>query len=182
MKYSIKLNQQTRLDPLNFTELERSASMANVKYDKSLITKNSSVLVNDDMVHISCGTKSQVQCSANGSITTMAINDVTKAVRKTLDVDEVMINNHKLNNQFIDYSDFCEVNKKPIGDLMTQSTIITKTWDHSLKKNVLIRRQAYIPLFGKTVNVPDTPEAFSIDGDIRKELEAILFQSKVGDE
>ena len=50
------------------------------------------------------------------------------------------------------------------------STVLVKAWEPTLKKWVLIRRLARMPLFSTMLNLPDAPEDLSIDTNISDEI------------
>ena len=57
-----------------------------------------------------------------------------------------------------------------IGNLTMFSTVLVKAWEPTLKKWVLIRRLARMPLFSTMLNLPDAPEDLSIDTNISDEI------------
>ena len=50
------------------------------------------------------------------------------------------------------------------------SSVLVKAWEPTLKKWVLIRRLARMPLFSPILNLSDAPEELSIDTNISDEI------------
>lgn len=89
-----------------------------------------------------------------------------KANRLNLNVDEIIINGHKLNNRLFELSDFREIPNKPgsaIGNLQMKGTVLVKAWEPNLNRYVLIRRNIHMPLFSKILNPPEINEGLKID-------------------
>lgn len=80
---------------------------------------------------------------------------------------EFVLNGHKLNPNLWEYSDMREYvdaqgGKYPVGGFCMLGTILTKSWDAQLKRYVLVRRLARIPMFSPELNVPEILKALDI--------------------
>ena len=79
--------------------------------------------------------------------------------------NNIFINRHKLNNKLYDYTDFKkglhssidkdEVNQKSgiIGRFCLFGTVLTKAWEPNLKRYVMIRRLANMPMFSPELDM-----------------------------
>lgn len=136
----------------------------------------------DDAGHVNRDTKSGVVSKADGnnSITAgpyaqrkmdqetgtvidQSIQHNESTVVKNLDVVDMNVNSHKFNNQFIDLADFRDVNGNVIGGLNINGTVLVKTYEHSLKKWVLIRRPYSAAMFSHRLNIPSVSKQMGID-------------------
>lgn len=80
---------------------------------------------------------------------------------------EFVLNGHKLNPNLWEYSDMREYvdaqgGKYPVGGFCMLGTILTKSWDAQLKRYVLVRRLARMPMFSPGLNVPEILKALDI--------------------
>lgn len=81
--------------------------------------------------------------------------------RDNYKVDEIIINNQKLNMKLIEYSDtkvLFENSNDCIGNLCINGTVLVKTWSENLGRYVLIRRKIRTPMFSQQLNAIDAPE------------------------
>lgn len=85
--------------------------------------------------------------------------------RFEFEVDEVVINKHKLNPYLYELTDFKQITTPIsgiIGNLCIDGTVLVKAWDSTLKKYVLIRRRIRTPMFFPRLNVPEIPSGLGI--------------------
>lgn len=103
--------------------------------------------------------------------TTVQSNTITN--RKQIKTDEIIVNKHKLNPAIYELADMRQYDNNSytaIGNLTMMSTVLVKAWEPTLKKWVLIRRLARIPMFSPIMNLADSPEQMCIDTDISQEI------------
>lgn len=145
------------------------------------------VLKRDGQINISAGIDSQFKASSNGTIESISLNNFIKANTLKIDADDIIINNHKLNNKIIDLADYKNVlnsevaieKTKVVGGLTMLGTVLTKTWDKYLKRYVLVRRLANIPVFSPSMGATDVHPGLQLTPatDRIKEMQAAYKNS-----
>lgn len=110
----------------------------------------------DGSVNLNAGVKSHMTLNAGGSIEEVSCYRKTDTNTYNIKADDIIINDHKLNNKLIELTDFREVlpnalNGKPsiAGGLTMFGTILVRAWDHNLGRYVLIRRLVNMPMFSQ---------------------------------
>lgn len=86
--------------------------------------------------------------------------------RKSIDLDDLLVNAKKFNQQLSYLSDssvLFQDSNKGIGNFTVNGTVIVKAWDINLNRYVLIRRKIRTPMFSQTLNYPNIPEAYDMD-------------------
>lgn len=125
--------------------------------------KNGNIsLKRDGQITLSSKIDSQLKVSTNGTIESISLNNNIKTNFFRLDSDDIIVNNHKFNNKIIDLADYKQVlatgwstDTCIAGGLTMLGTVLTKTWDTYLKRYVLIRRLANIPIFSPSLGAID---------------------------
>lgn len=175
------LNQEiadvTQVHPDLLSEAKDVTSQIDRTSDKGIINKDSgsSILARKDgSISLAAGLMSQYRLDpTNGQSVEHSIESNTIAVRKRLEVDEIVINEHKLNPALYELSDMKQIYGYPdtaIGNLTLFATVLVKAWEPTLKKWVLIRRLARMPAFSPILNLPDAPEPLDVDTNISSEI------------
>lgn len=159
-----------------FSEAKEYASYSNNATDRGIINKEngSSVLVrqNGDIT-LSPSILAQQKYTAGGHAIEQSIESETITVRKRIEADEVILNNHKLNPALYELTDMrTALNDETIaiGNLTLNTTVLVKAWEQTLKKWVLIRRPARIPMFSPILNLSNSPDKMCISSDISDEV------------
>jgi hypothetical protein len=157
-------------------EFEERARYMDRSTEKGIVneeTGSSMGIAKDGSVIFAAGTTSQYKVGHDGNVTEISLKSTEITNRKSIQTDELLINNRKLNPQIYELSDMRQLNGNPnmaIGNLTMMGTVLVKAWEPNLKKWVLIRRQVRIPMFSPMLNLADAPEEFNIDTDISEEL------------
>lgn len=103
-----------------------------------------------------------------------AHTSVTKTNRKIMEVDDIVINGHKLNPQVYEMADMIEIaNGNIAGNLTMDSTVLVKAWEPTLQKYVLIRRPARTALFYQHLNTAPIHEKLGIEDSLEDEFDAM---------
>lgn len=134
------------------------------KEEKSIISsEGSSVAIRNGNIHLSAGKNVHIQLDRdNQTKAEVSMQSHTVTNRKRIDVDEIIINDHKLNPKLYEWTDMRYTDSNNIvGRLQMEGTILVKAWDEQLQRHVLIRRQCRQPLFGETLNMAEIPENMS---------------------
>lgn len=153
---------------------ERAKNLDN-RFEKSMIGQNGESIAIKENGEISLASSllSQYKLTKTGYASEISIQSNTITNRKNIEADEIVINKHKMNPALYELSDMRKTNinkDTAIGNLTMFSTVLVKAWEPTLKKWVLIRRLARMPLFSPILNLSDAPEELSIDTNISDEI------------
>lgn len=144
------------------------------RIDDGFVNDNGSMLLRDDGENsLVAGKYAQYRVTPDGNTIEISKQSNTTTVRKNLEADEIVINNHKLNPQLYELADMRMYNNIPftaIGGLSLFSTVLVKVWEPTLEKWVLIRRLARVPAFSNTLNLPEVPEELDIDLELSEDI------------
>lgn len=146
-------------------------------------TGSAVVVRSDGQINLTSGKYAQYKVSPMGRTTEVSMESVTTTNRKKYVVDEFVVNEHKLNPQLWELSDFRTskllTNQGAIvGDLCMMGSVLVKAWEPNLKRYVLIRRPWRGPVFGTTLNVAEINSALKIDDPLKLEEDILALSSK----
>lgn len=187
---NIKVNLEAD-PPKNFStklsDLENKAKNLNRMTEKGLINESigSSAIVRDNgQINLTASTSSQYKLNPNGQSIEQTLESNTISVRKNFSVNELIINNHKLNPDLYELTDFKTRDILPgqdviIGNLCVYGSVLVKAWEPNLKRYVLIRRPVRMPMFSNKLNTPSINSGLNID-DPLKNTENILGKTNQG--
>ncbi|RGQ08342.1 hypothetical protein DWZ11_00345 [Megamonas rupellensis] len=169
------------------SDLENKAKNLNRMTEKGLINESigSSAIVRDNgQINLTASTSSQYKLNPNGQSIEQTLESNTISVRKNFSVNELIINNHKLNPDLYELTDFKTRDILPgqdviIGNLCVYGSVLVKAWEPNLKRYVLIRRPVRIPMFSNKLNTPSINGGLNID-DPLKNTENILGKTNQG--
>ena len=174
----------------NLSDLQKKSKNLSRMNEKGFVNENTGsamVIREDGQINLSSSKYSQVKLNPNGTVMHQAINETIMANRIELVTDEVVINHHKLNPALWELTDYKEM-KLPttkkgreaiIGNLNMQCSVLVRAWDHQLKRYMLIRRPAWVPLFSKTLNVPEINPGSHVEDPLFVD-DSILAKSEAG--
>lgn len=171
-----EISDVTRVSVDLLSEAKEYASYSDNTVDRGIINKEngSSILIRENGdISISPSITAQQKYTANGHAIEQSIESETITVRKKIEADEVILNNHKLNPALYELTDMrVALNNETvaIGNLTLNTTVLVKAWEPTLQKWVLIRRPARMPMFSPVLNLADSPEQMSISSDISEEV------------
>lgn len=171
-----EVSDVTRVSVDLLSEAKEYASYSDNTVDRGIINKEngSSILIRENGdISISPSVIAQQKYTANGHAIEQSIESETITVRKKIEADEVILNNHKLNPALYELTDMrVALNNETvaIGNLTLNTTVLVKAWEPTLQKWVLIRRPARMPMFSPVLNLADSPEQMSISSDISEEV------------
>ena len=151
------------------SDLKDRAENADRTKEKGIVnekTGSSMILDKNGNINITASETVQYKMKhAEGQSTEMSLQSNTITNRKNLVTDEMIVNKHKFNNNFFEWTDYKEHEGDPtsaIGNLTVNTSLLVKTWEPTLGKWVLIRRPARMPLFSDMMPLPDTPEDMNL--------------------
>lgn len=146
--------------------------------ERGIINEKSgaSIVARDNgQVNLSSNEYTQYKLNPDGKAIEQSIESVTITNRKNIHADEIVVNEHKLNPQLYELTNFKQVLNNPqsaVGNFCVMGTVLVKCWEPNLKRYVMIRRQVRMPMFSPILNVPEIPTALGI-GDPLKETQAL---------
>lgn len=169
------------------SDLENKAKNLNRMTEKGLINESigSSAIVRDNgQINLTASTSSQYKLNPNGQSIEQTLESNTISVRKNFSVNELIINNHKLNPDLYELTDFKTRDILPgqdviIGNLCVCGSVLVKAWEPNLKRYVLIRRPVRMPMFSNKLNTPSINSGLNIN-DPLKNTENILGKTNQG--
>lgn len=169
------------------SDLENKAKNLNRMTEKGLINESigSSAIVRDNgQINLTASTSSQYKLNPNGQSIEQTLESNTISVRKNFSVNELIINNHKLNPDLYELTDFKTRDILPgqdviVGNLCVYGSVLVKAWEPNLKRYVLIRRPIRVPMFSNKLNTPSINSGLNIN-DPLKNTENILGKTNQG--
>lgn len=141
-------------------------------------SKASTAIKADGSTSIAAGDYAQFKLDKElGLVNEISLQSNTVTVQKHIKTKDITINNHKLNNQLWELTDFKQKGESAMGGLTMMANVLVKAWEPNLKKWVLIRRQMRVPLFSNLLNVPASPEQYGVDDNIAKDIQKYMIEA-----
>lgn len=171
-----KENVNNKLKEVQF----KSSHMRRSK-DKGMINKESKAsmgMKDNGSTSIAAGEYAQYKLDKETGIANeISLHSNTTTVVKNIKANDITVNKHKLNNQLWELTDYKQKGEYAIGGMTMVGTVMVKAWEPTLKKYVMIRRQARIPVFSNLLNVPSSPQQYGIDENIAKDIKEYMIKS-----
>lgn len=148
------------------------------------ITGSAVVVRTDGQINLTPSKYAALRLNPAGKVIDQSLESETISNRKKFTVDEIVINEHKLNPQLWELADMRAqkllINQNvTVGNLTIDGHVLVKAWEPNLKRYMLIRRPWRGPMFGPLLNVPEINTALQVD-DPLKVNEDILALSEKG--
>ena len=171
---------------LDIDNIKDESNYINRQYDRGIINEENgaSLTIKQDGSFVASPAK-DTQNKKNGKDskdTSISIQKNIIANRINIKTDEVIVNNHKLNNQLYEINDFKDNNGNIMGRLSMQGSILVKVYEPHLNKYVFIRRPIYVPIFSNQLNNADVNKLMGIDTDISNEIKNMKTQQENNDQ
>lgn len=99
----------------------------------------------------------------SGVASEISLQSNTITVQKDIVAKDISVNFHKLNSQLYELTNMKEVMGTSIGNLTMMGTVLVKTYEPTLKKWVLIRRQVRIPIFSNLMDSAVIDDKLDLD-------------------
>lgn len=178
-----KQEKENELLLKSLTEIIEETEYLERGKDRGILTDSGSGIgiSEDGSVNISSSDYSQYKLSSTGVSSEISLQSNTITNTKNLRVDNIAINRHRINPGLWELTDFKKIdgsNAKVVGNLNMTGTVLVKAWEPTLQKYVLIRRPMRMPIFSTTLNVPDVPEAMSVESGLGKDLMEYLMKKE----
>ena len=173
-KFQLEANMAKALGPnafrANIEELKKKAEFGNRQDDTTIVNSdgaNASIRLTDNKATIASSQNASMKLNGQ-QIVAQSYEEKHTTNRLNLEAYEVMVNGHKMNPNIWEYSDMrrfidSQGGKYDVGCFCMLGTVLTPTWDTQLKRYVLVRRLARMPLFSPTLNVPEILDSLNID-------------------
>lgn len=162
-------------------DTQYKASHMTRKGDKGFINKKSKAslaMKGNGNTSLAAGEYAQFKMDKEiGLINEVSLQSNTTTVTKNIKANDITVNNHKLNNQLWELTDYKQKGDSAIGGMTMLGTVMVKAWEPTLKKYVMIRRQVRVPIFSNLLNVPSSPEQYGIDENIAKDIKKYMIKT-----
>lgn len=177
-------------DPKNFTtslkQIRDKADNLSRMSEQGIvneITGSAVVVRKDGQINMTPSKYASVHMNPNGRITEQAMEKETIANRQKFTVDEILVNEHKLNPQLWELADMRAqkllINQNVIvGNLTLSGHVLVKAWEPNLKRYMLIRRPWRGPMFGPLLNVPEINTAIKINDPLKLNEDILALSDK----
>ena len=99
----------------------------------------------------------------SGVATEISLQSNTITVQKDVVAKDISVNFHKLNSQLYELTNMKQVMDTSIGNLTMMGTVLVKTYEPTLKKWVLMRRQVRIPVFSNLLDSAVVDDRLDLD-------------------
>lgn len=156
----------------NINEIKDKANYAPRGSHKVFCSENGSVALKDDgTISLAAATINNLEMDPGGNLSAVNVNTSVKTNFFELESDDIIVNNHKLNQKLYELADFKQVlntydgTPKIAGGLTMLGTILVKAWEPNLKRYVLVRRQVNIPIFSPSIGGPEVHPGLNITPD-----------------
>lgn len=128
-------------------------------------------LKDNGSVSMSTNSVNHFEMDAGGSVSMTNIDTSIKTNSFELDTDDIIINNHKLNNKLYELADWKNVldtydgTAKIAGGLTMLGTVLVRAWEPKLQRYVLVRRLINMPVFSPNIGSPEVHPGLKITPD-----------------
>ena len=122
-------------------------------------------------VTMNSGIYAQYKCdTTSGVATEISVQSISNTVQKELTLCDLIINRHKFNTQFLEFTNLVSNMNTVMGNLTVNSTVLVKAWEPTLEQYVLIRRPARFAVFGNLLDAYTVDERLEAKGHYDEDL------------
>lgn len=147
-------------------------------------TTHSSVVVrHTGQINLSASVYSSYKLNPNGKAVESSMESVILSNRRKLSINDIVVNEHKLNPYLYDFTDMKKVsitqnNNLGVGNLCLFGSVLVKAWERNLKRYVMIRRPARIPMFSNVLNIPEINKGLNVTDPLKIDEDLLAKSSK----
>lgn len=171
----------------NLASLKSKANNLSRMSEKGLVnelTGSANIIRDNGQINLSASSSAQYKLNPDGVAMEVSTESNTYSVRKKFSINELIVNEHKLNPDLYELTDFKQRTLLPgqdviIGNLCVYGSVLVKAWEPNLKRYMLIRRPVRVPLFSNQLNTPTINPGLNIN-DPFQDSTSILGQSSSG--
>ena len=156
----------------NINDIKDKANYAPRGSHQVLCNENGSIALKDDgTISLASDTVNHLEMDSGGNLLVTNVDTSVKANSFSLESDDIVINNHKLNQKLYELADFKKVlntydgTPRIAGGLTMMGTVLVKAWETNLQRYVLVRRQVNMPVFSPSIGGPDVQPGLNITPD-----------------
>lgn len=147
-------------------------------------TRSSVVIRHDGQINVSSNRYAQYKLNPSGKVVEEALESVSLSNRRKIQTDDLIVNEHKLNPYLYELTDMKNLmtaynDNMYVGNFCLFGSVLTMSWDMNLKRYVLIRRPARMPMFSPVLNVPEINTGLGITDPLKID-ETLLAKSTKG--
>lgn len=147
-------------------------------------TRSSVVIRHDGQINISSNRYAQYKLNPSGKIVEESLESVSLSNRRKVQTDDMVLNEHKLNPYLYELTDFKKLmtaynDNMFVGNFCLFGSVLTMAWEMNLKRYVLIRRPARMPMFSPVLNVPEINTGLGVTDPLKID-ETLLAKSTKG--
>lgn len=147
-------------------------------------TTHSSVVVrHTGQINLSASIYSDRKLNPNGKTVESSMESVALSNRSKFSVNDIVINEHKLNPYLYELTDMKKIsitqnNDLAVGNFCVMGTVLTKTWERNLKRYTLLRRPFKGPLFSHVLNIPEINKGLNVTDPLKIDEELVAKSPK----
>ena len=156
----------------NINDIKDKANYAPRGSHQVLCSENGSIALKDDgTISLASDTVNHFEMDNGGNLSMVNVDTSIKTNSFSLESDDVVVNNHKLNQKLYELADFKQVidtydgTPRIAGGLTMLGTVLVKAWEPNLKRYVLVRRQINIPVFSPSIGGPNVHPGINVTPD-----------------
>ena len=157
-----------------FNETYKKTGQASKGEDKGFVNAKAQTSIaakKNGTTSIASGIYAQYKVDKNSGVATeISLQSTTTTVQKELNMNDLIINKHKFNNQLFEFTNLKYNMNTMMGGLTVDTTILVKVWEPTLEKYVLIRRPARFPVFSNLLDACVVDPRLGIEENISADL------------
>lgn len=147
-------------------------------------TQSSVVIRHDGQINVSSNRYAQYKLNPSGKVVEQSLESVSLTNRRKISTDDIVLNEHKLNPFLYELTDVKKLtnaynDNMLVGNFCLFGSVLTFAWEMNLKRYVLIRRPARMPVFSPVLNVPEINTGLGVTDPLKID-EDILAKSTKG--
>lgn len=170
----------------SLADLQNKAENISRMKDKGIINEvsGSAMCIRENgQINLSSGMYAQYKINPNGRAQEHSFESITMTNRKRFITDDFIINEHKMNPKLWELTDFKKI-KLPtneealVGNFCIYGSVLVKAWEANLKRYVMIRRPARIPMFSPLMNLPEIANPLGINDPLKIDEDILALSDK----
>lgn len=146
-------------------------------------TKSSIVIRHDGQINVSSNRYAQYKLNPSGKIIESSLESISLSNRRKVQTDDMILNEHKLNPYLYELTDIKKLTSAYNDDMMVGNfclfgSVLTRTWEMNLKRYVLMRRPARMPMFSTVLNVPEINTGLGVTDPLKIDEDLLAKSTK----
>ena len=146
-------------------------------------TRSSIVIRHNGQINVSSNRYAQYKLNPSGKVVEEALESVSLSNRRKIQTDDLIINEHKLNPYLYELTDMKKLmtaynDNMYVGNFCLFGSVLTMSWEMNLKRYVLIRRPARMPMFSPVLNVPEINKGIGVTDPLKIDEELLAKSTK----